>query len=104
MKIQLTYPTLAVGTISLLVCLSVLADSVYDPSTVRDMVDREEIYSLNTLRQRHADQLKGRLLDVELDLEHNVLVYEFEVLGHDGIVREIYISAETGDLLKVDID
>ncbi|GGX39791.1 peptidase M4 [Saccharospirillum salsuginis] len=75
---------------------------------VREMVAQGTILSLETLLERHADLLNGRLLDVEVEAEeeHGVkrFLYEVEVLGADGIVREFEFDAATGQMIEMDIE
>ncbi|WP_407316284.1 PepSY domain-containing protein [Pseudomonas sp. nanlin1] len=51
---------------------------------------------------KHATDLYpgSRLLEAELELEHNVYTYEVELLTVDGRVREIELDAATGKVLK----
>jgi len=46
----------------------------------------------------------GKILEVELEKENGKIVYEVEILGEDGVVREIYINAKTGKLISVKED
>lgn len=52
----------------------------------------------------HSERLAGRILDVELERKRGTLIYEFEVFGKDGVVREIYINAADGRVLKEEIE
>ena len=75
----------------------VLADD--DHIEARRLLDSGEILPLevilNNVRQEHP----GKLLEVELDKEDGRIVYEIEILGKDGVVKEVYIDARTGKLL-----
>ncbi|MDO6561855.1 PepSY domain-containing protein [Amphritea sp. 1_MG-2023] len=62
------------------------------------MMSFADIYSLNQSR------LAGRLLDLEVEEEDHRLIYEIEVLGADGEVREFHIDAENGRVLKEERD
>ena len=58
----------------------------------------EEI--LNSLRQTYP----GKILEIELEKEDQHIVYEVELLGKDGVVREFYINAKTGKVLFIKED
>lgn len=46
----------------------------------------------------------ARLLEVELEEEDAVLVYEVELLTPEGVVRELELDARDGRLLKDEVD
>lgn len=46
----------------------------------------------------------SRVIEVELETKHGVLIYEIERLEDQGIVREYKIDAQSGRLLSVEID
>lgn len=46
----------------------------------------------------------ARLLEVELEEEDGVYVYEIELLTEDGIVRELELDARDGRILKDEED
>ena len=52
---------------------------------------------LDKARVRHPG---AKLLEADLESEHNRLVYELEVLTPDGVVRELEFDARSGELLK----
>ena len=41
---------------------------------------------------------------MELKQKAGQIIYEVEILGPDGIVRELYIDAKTGDVLRSKVD
>lgn len=51
------------------------------------------------LARAQADRL-GQVLEVELEDERGVLVYEVKILSADGRVMKLYYDAQTGALLK----
>jgi uncharacterized membrane protein YkoI len=61
-----------------------------------DILPLEQITS-----QVHAMDM-GRILEVELESEEGRHVYELEVLDEDGVVRDLYFDAGTGERLKDD--
>lgn len=75
-----------------------------DQDEARRLVEQGQIMPLDRLLSEQADRLKGRMLDVHLERSHGRLVYEIEVLGTDGRVREFYMDAGSGELLKTEIE
>jgi len=66
--------------------------------------DQGEIMSLEEILKNVRKSYPGRVLEVELEDENGRIVYELEILGHDRIVRGIYIDAKSGELLSVEED
>ena len=56
---------------------------------------------LQTALARHPG---AKLLEVELEEDDDVYVYEVELLAPDGVVREIKLNASNGQLLKDEVD
>ena len=71
-----------------------------DHERVRDAVARGEMVPLETILADAQRRHPGRVLEVEL--EHDE--YEVEILGADGVVRELEYDARTGELLDVEVD
>ena len=46
----------------------------------------------------------GQVLETELENEHGQTVYEIEIAGTNGVVTEIKVDAQTGELLSSDIE
>lgn len=59
----------------------------------------EQVITL--IEQRHA---KSSLLDVDIEEEDGVYVYDVELVTHAGVVRELEIDAATGKILKDEED
>lgn len=81
-----------------------LADRNVDQDDVPALVKEGKVRPLSELLALHPGRLAGHLLDAELEYEDDVLVYEIEVLGQDGVVREFYLDAATGTVLKEEIE
>jgi uncharacterized membrane protein YkoI len=103
MKIPLIFPAMVVGMTSLLPVAAAAGDRI-DQDEARELVQRGEMLPLTELLERHADRTAGHLLDVDLEREHGRLVYEIEVLGSDGRVREFELDARDGRLLKEELE
>ena len=52
---------------------------------------------LAIITARHPD---SRLLEVELEEEDDIYIYEVELITSQGTVRELEIAAASGDVLK----
>ena len=60
------------------------------------------IQPLESLMQEALGRYPGaRLLEVELEEEDDVYVYEVELLTRDGVVRELELDARNGRILKI---
>lgn len=89
----------------LCVCsLSSMADDISQDEALR-LRQQGEILSfaslLATLDQRYP---QGRVLEVELERDDGLLVYEIELLTRDQVVREIEMDARTGQVLDDERD
>jgi uncharacterized membrane protein YkoI len=71
-----------------------------DHVEARRLLDAGEILPLESILKKVRERLPGTVLEVKLETEDDVIVYELELLGNDGVVREIYINAKTGDILS----
>jgi len=55
---------------------------------------------LETILQKVQHIQSGRVLEVELETEHQDYVYEVEILDDAGVVHKLILDAHSGDLLK----
>ena len=123
MKIPYLSRALAVGTISLLALSTPLfaddhsggerqgerAERHHDRDDIdhreaRRLVEQGELLPLSELLARHLDPRHDRLLDLETERDDGRLIYEMEILGQNGRVREIEVDAATGALLSQEED
>ena len=74
-----------------------LADD--DHIEAKRLLDAGEILPLEVILKNVRQVHPGRILEVELDKEDGRIVYEVEILGKDGVVKEVYINALTGEVL-----
>jgi len=98
---------IALGIIALLPLQLAQADDDYIEA--RRLQVSGEILPLETILKNirltfPGKIFSGKILEVELEKEDGKIVYEVEILGKDGVVREIYINAKTGKLLSVKED
>ncbi len=59
------------------------------------IIPLEQLLSL--VDKRHP---KASLLEVELEEDDDIYIYEVELATQDGVVRELEIDASTGKILK----
>lgn len=90
--------------VAMLLSSPAFADRKVDQDDVPALVKAGKVRPLSELLALHPERLEGHLLDAELEYEDDVLVYEIEVLGQDGVVREFYLDAATGVVLKEEIE
>ena len=63
------------------------------------------IQPLEQLLQKALERHPGaKLLEVELEEDDDMYVYEVELLTTSGVVREIKLNASNGQLLKDEVD
>ena len=65
----------------------------------RRLLESGDILPLEIILKDVRQIFPGKVLEVELEKEDQQIVYELEVLGDDGVIKEIYINAKTGKLL-----
>lgn len=75
-----------------------------DHDRARSAVEQGKARPLVVILKIVRPKLGGRIVDVEFETEDGVYVYEFKVIRPDGAVREIYVDAQTGKILKVEAD
>jgi len=47
-------------------------------------------------------EIPGEVLEVEMDDEDGVTIYEVEILDDDGVEFELILAADTGEILEVE--
>ncbi len=94
--------TLLVGIMTLSPLQATLADDDYIEA--RRLQDSGEILPLQTILKNIRQSFPGKIIEIDLEKEDGFIAYEVEILGKDGVVREIYINAKTGKLLSVKED
>lgn len=71
---------------------------------VREALKRGEVQPLTTILSTATQAVPGDVIEVELEEDDDVLVYEIKVLTAQGRVREVKIEASTGKVLEVEDD
>lgn len=95
MNIRSVFLVMAVGMTNLS-----HAGSDVSEEQVREWVARGEIMAFEEIYAQNKTRLNGRLLDLEVEIEDDRIVYEVEILNAEGDVREFYIDAVTGVIVK----
>lgn len=75
-----------------------------DQDEVLELVRKGQIRPLTELIALNPERFKGHLLDVEVEYDDDVLIYEIEILGEDGVVREFELDPVSGAVLKEEIE
>lgn len=75
-----------------------------DHMDARKLQQEGRILSLESILVQLRPIYPGRVLDVELEQENGQIVYEFEILGKDGVIREVYVDASNGKVIKTEED
>ncbi len=75
-----------------------------DHDEAYDLLRSGKILSLEKILKIARKQIQGIILEVELEYEKKILIYELEVLDKKGIVWEIKLNATTGAIIKKEQD
>lgn len=63
-----------------------------------------EIMPLEEIVARATTRWPGQVIETELEHDDGRYVYEIELLGADGRIREIEYDASTGEVIKFELD
>ncbi len=85
----------------LLACPTVQAEG---HNVAYKLLQDKEILSLEKILQINHKQMVGKVLEVELERENKLLIYEIEILNDKGIVWEYKINAKTGKIIEKELD
>lgn len=100
MKMMFLLLALAAGTIS----FNVAASADVDHAEIRELVKQGQILPLESILAQFPEKQYGKLLDLEVEREQGVIVYEFEFLRADGVIVEIEVDARNGKILQQEIE
>ena len=75
-----------------------------DYMEAKRLLETGQILPLEDLLKNLRQTLPGKVLDIELEREDHQIVYEVELLGEDGVIKEVYINARTGKVLSIKED
>lgn len=71
-----------------------------DHERVRAAVERGEMVPLSQVLADARRRYPGKVIEVELEGDE----YEIEILGDDGVIRELEYDARSGRLLEVEVE
>ncbi len=77
-----------------------LADD--DHLEARRLVEEGAIQPLEKILEQVREKQPGRILEVELEQDDGCYIYEIELLDEEGVVWELVIDAQNGELLKTE--
>lgn len=89
---------ISLALVVLLVATGSVADG-YDYHDAFRLRESREILPLEDILDRAGLGEDTRVLEIEIEREHGVLVYEIEYVDEQGRIREVYIDARTGAVL-----
>ncbi|MCE6949693.1 PepSY domain-containing protein [Cereibacter sphaeroides] len=75
-----------------------------DFELAEEAVRRGEILPLADILQRVAAVQEGRVIEVELEIENGLRIYEVELITPDGRLLETDLNAATGEILSLGED
>jgi len=75
-----------------------------DQEQARRLVETGDILPLEVILEKHRATAPGDILEIELEAEHGVLVYEIEWLDADGQVWKWQIDARSGERIGQEKD
>lgn len=79
-------------------------DKKNEHNEVREALQRGEVLPLVKILAIANEQVPGDVIEVELEDEKKLLVYEIKILTSTGRVREVKIDARTGKVLQIEND
>lgn len=77
-------------------------DDDHDYDRARRALSRGEILPMAQLLERLHARIPGEVVEVELEREDGVWVYEFKVIDRQGRLLEVYVAAESGEILAIE--
>ncbi|VDC29192.1 PepSY domain-containing protein [Pseudogemmobacter humi] len=75
-----------------------------DAGFARAAVLRGEILPLDQVLDVLRAHVTGELIEIQLEIEEGVLIYEIDLISPDGRLIEVEIDAATGRLLQLEED
>jgi uncharacterized membrane protein YkoI len=95
---------LGLAAAAMLALVAPLVPVEADHEQARAMRKRGEIVPLQQILDQLPCPQRGRLIEAELEREHERWVYELEILDDRGVVHEHYYDARTGERLDLEDD
>jgi uncharacterized membrane protein YkoI len=96
-------PALLALAVSLFLTAAAAADDDDDDhDAARQAVESGEVLPLADILDGIQAQLPGRVLEVELEREDGIWVYELTILRGDGRRVEAYVNGATAEIISLD--
>ena len=73
-----------------------------DHDDARRAVELRQALPLTRILEIAQDAVPGEIIEVELDREHDRLIYEVDILTQTGRLRQVEIDAQSGAVLEVE--
>lgn len=91
------------GALLAATALAAIADDV-GPDVAKRLLSEGRIRSLAEIIEAVKAKVPGELMEVELEMEDGIYVYDVKLLGPNGRVQEVEADAKTGNILKIEDD
>jgi uncharacterized membrane protein YkoI len=75
-------------------------DDDYDHDRARHALEEGYARPLGDIMDLVGDQLGGQVVGIEFHGRDHHYIYEFKIITPDGELREVYVDALTGEILK----
>lgn len=93
---------IAAGVLFLVSTSTGLSDDDHDRA--KKLKEAGDILPLERIIEKAEAEHPGHILEAGLEEKKGRLIYELEILDHNGIVWELKFDARTGELLKQEQD
>jgi len=80
--------------------IAIWADDDHDRAKI--LLDTGKVLPLETILENARKIHSGKILEVELETENQLIIYEIELLTASGRVLELKFDAKTGQLLSTE--
>ena len=70
----------------------------------RSALQKGEVLPIQELLIRVREQIPGEIVGIEFEKEYGRWVYELKIIDESGRLLEVYVDAETGDVLAMEED
>jgi uncharacterized membrane protein YkoI len=101
--LSLSRPSLAAALLVTLTAAGARADDI-GPEMARKLVSEGRIKPLAEILDVVKAAVPGETVEVELELDDGIYVYEVKRLSPGGRVREVKTNASTGKIIKIEDD
>lgn len=78
----------------------VMAGGKVNSEAALKLVGQGEILALDEILRRNEAEVSGRIIEIELEHEHGLYIYEIKILRPDGRTAKFKIDARTGAIAR----